>query len=277
MLRYFARKAAAPSLKPAPPPVNPVWPLPRRPGGPSDAEIRAQFAKHASWHYTYEFDGGLSFSSHYANLSSQPPGATRRHFQRFRHFMPYLLAAQNGSLKGKRILDMACNSGFWSIQCALLGAEVVGFDGRPELIEQSNLIKSIVGVRNVEFRVLDFWDLSPQSMGGTFDIVFNFGLLYHLPKPVEALQLTKSMARENILLDTAVYRTKKPVIRLEWEEPDDIRNATRSGVVARPSKASIEMMLKHIHVGEAFEIPLHTTDMPPQYIDGRRASWLIKV
>jgi len=62
----------------------------------------------------------------------------RRPLQRFRHFMPDLLASQGGSLKGRRILDIACNSGFWSLQCALLGAEVAGFDARPELIEQAN-------------------------------------------------------------------------------------------------------------------------------------------
>ena len=65
--------------------------------------------------------------------------------------MPYLMEAERGSLKGKRVLDIACNSGFWSVQCALLGAEVVGFDARPGLIEQANLIKRIVGVDQVEF------------------------------------------------------------------------------------------------------------------------------
>ena len=64
-------------------------------------------------------------------------------------------------------------TGFWSIQCALLGAEVIGFDARIDLINQANLIKSIVGIDNVEFKVLDFWDMSPQCLHGTFDVVLN--------------------------------------------------------------------------------------------------------
>jgi 23S rRNA G2069 N7-methylase RlmK/C1962 C5-methylase RlmI len=36
--------------------------------------------------------------------------------------MPYVVQSQGGALEGKRVLDIACNSGFWSIQCALLGA-----------------------------------------------------------------------------------------------------------------------------------------------------------
>ncbi|MDQ4146101.1 MAG: class I SAM-dependent methyltransferase [Pseudomonadota bacterium] len=197
--------------------------------------------------------------------------------QRFKHFMPYLIESQGGSLQGKRVLDIACNSGFWSIQCALLGAEVLGFDARDELIEQANFIRSIVGLTNVEFRVLDFWAMSPESLGGTFDVVLNLGILYHLPEPLEALILTKSMVREYILLDTSVYPSKDPVIHLKWEESTDIRTATNSGIVARPSKKSVELMLEHIGAAKWLEIPVRTVDMPDEYLRHRRASWLIKV
>lgn len=259
-----------------PPPINPIWPLPRRPGGPSNDAIREEFAKYDLWHYAYAFEGGLSLSACH-NDSDPLADAPERPLQRFRHFMPYLIGAQNGSLRGKRVLDIACNSGFWSIQCALLGAEVVGFDGRAELIEQADLLRAIVGVDKVEFRVLDFWDMSPQALGGTFDVVLNLGILYHLTDPLKALQLTKSMAREYILLDTSVYPSRESVIKLRWEEPADIRDATRSGIVASPSKSSIDLMLRHVGVAKWFEIPLRTTDMPRDYLDHRRASWLIKV
>jgi tRNA (mo5U34)-methyltransferase len=260
----------------APPPVNPIWPLPRREGGLSDDQIRGEFARYDLWHYAYVIEGGLSLSARH-NDPGPLANAPERPLQRFRHFMPYLLAAKNGSLRGTRILDMACNSGFWSLQCALLGAEVVGFDGRPELIEQANLMKSIVGVDNVQFKVLDFWEMSPQALGGTFDIVLNLGLLYHLTDPLKALQLTRAMARDYVLLDTNVYPSAEPVIKLRWEEPDDIRRAIAAGIVAYPSKGSIDLMLRHIGAAKWFEIPVRTTDMPRDYLEHRRASWLMKV
>jgi SAM-dependent methyltransferase len=191
--------------------------------------------------------------------------------------MPYLLQSQNGALRGKSVLDIACNSGFWSLQCALLGAEVVGFDGRAELIEQANLIRRIVGLSNVEFRVLDYWDMSPQTLGGTFDIVLNLGILYHLPKPLEALESTMRMSRDVVLLDTELWRAEEPVIWMRWEEPYDIRSATRPGMIAYPSKSGLDIMLKHIGAAEWREIPIRTTDMPADYLKQRRASWLIKV
>jgi SAM-dependent methyltransferase len=255
--------------------VNPVWPLPRATTGPSDNQIREEFAKYPAWHYAYEFVGGLSLPRRY-----EPDGTPydpQRQWQRFRHFMPYLLGAQQGSLKGKRVLDIACNSGFWSIQCALLGADVVGFDARTELVEQANLLKRIVGLSNIDFKLLDFWEMSPQSLGGTFDVVLNLGLLYHLSSPVEALRRTKSMSRDCILLDTQLLPWGNPVVKLQWEGSDAIQNANRSGIVAIPTKSSVELIMRDIGASDWFEIPIRTADMPQDYLDQSRASWLIKV
>jgi SAM-dependent methyltransferase len=260
-----------------PPPVAPVWPLPRRPGGPSDDEIRARFAEHKLWHYAYQFTGGLDFTARHADRSPLAD-SPERPLQRFRHFMPWLLDASGGTLAGKRVLDIACNSGFWSIQCALLGArEVVGFDAREELIEQANLIASIVGADNTQFRVLDFWDMRPETLGGSFDVVLNLGVLYHLPKTLEALELTKAIAREHVVLDTVVLPTPAPLIRVRWEEPADIRNAATAGVSMTPSRPSVELMLRHLNFTAWAEIPLRTADMPDDYLVGNRASWLIRV
>ncbi len=259
-----------------PPPADAVWPLPRRSDGLSSEDIQKKFGKFELWHYAYEFEGGLSFSTRH-NHPGANTDAPRRPLQRFRHFMPHLVESQGGSLKGKRVLDIACNSGFWSLQCALLGAEVVGFDARPELIEQANLLKSIIGLDNVDFRVLDFWDMSPEALDGTFDVVLNLGILYHLPDPLEVLKLTRAMAGKNILLDTGVHPSVDPVIKLAWEEPLDIRSASSAGMVAYPSKSGIDLMLRHLGVAEWFEVPIRTGDMPRDYLENKRASWLISI
>ena len=261
---------------PAPPPLEPVWPLPRDPKGPSDDEIRREFARHRLWHYAYAFEGGLSFPA----VHDHPYRDTNnpvRPLQAFRHFMPDLVRACGGTLKGKRVLDIACNSGFFSLQCALLGAEVVGFDARPELIEEANLLKRITGIANVEYRVLDFSEMTPETLGGTFDVVLNLGLLYHLPETLEALERTKAMARERILLDTAVHTSGEAAIYLNWEEPCDIRMAVTEGIVAAPTKAAVELMLKHLQCKSWFEIPIRSQDLPDIYLTRRRISWLIDV
>lgn len=258
-----------------PPGIEPIWPLPNR-GGISELEIRARFSRDELWHYAYEFEGGLSFPAHHRN-AGQPEEDPKRPLQRFRHFMPHLFASQQGSIKGKRILDIACNSGFWSIQCALMGAEVIGFDARQDLIDQANFIKSVTGANTASFRVLDFWRMSPEELGGKFDIVLNLGILYHLPKPIEALELTKVMAREVVLLDTVVKPTALSSVFLQWEEPFDIRCASAPGIVAIPSKSALDLMFKHLRFRNWREIPLRSDDMPPDYRQRIRASWLLEV
>lgn len=252
--------------------LDPIWPLPRSTGGLSDQEIRRQFAKFPLWHYGFEFDGGLSFVPHNLNPDYLTREA-RRPLQRFRHFMPYLIEALGGSLQGKRILDIACNSGFWSIQCALLGADVVGFDARPDLIEQAALIKTIVGTDRADFRVLRFEDMTPDTLG-RFDAVLNLGILYHLPDQLAALIATKAMAKSVIVIDTAVWRSEEAVVHYHWEEPVDIRDAATAGIVGHPSPPALELMLRHAGIPSVFRVPIGTLDMPQDYLTGHRATWL---
>lgn len=259
-----------------PPPLAPVWPLPRNGTAWSDQEIRDRFSRFSFWHYPFTFQGGLSFSARHS-YTTELADAPDRPLQRFAHFMPYLLAASGGSLKGKRILDIGCNSGFWSIQCALLGAEVVGFDARSELIDQADLVKEIVGADNANFRTLDFWDMNPETLGGKFDIVLNLGILYHLPNPLTALSATVAMSRRHVLLDTGILRSGIPLVRYKWEEPDDIRMAAEAGIIANPSPAAIDLFLLHCGARSWFRVPLRPgLNMSPDYLNGFRASWLIE-
>jgi 2-polyprenyl-3-methyl-5-hydroxy-6-metoxy-1,4-benzoquinol methylase len=258
---------------PIPLPLEPVWPLPRLSGGFTDDQIKDEFGKHKWWYYSYEFEGGLSFPVCHTKSGSLP----KTPLQRFKHFMPYLVQSCNGSLRGKRILDISCNSGFWSIQCALLGAEVVGFDARPELIAQANMIKAVVGIDNVQFKVMDFWQMTPQSLHGMFDAVLNMGVLSHLSDPFEVLLRTKTMSKKCILLDSGVFPSENPFIRLKWEVPVGIATAKDPGVISYPTKRSIDFLLRHLGVAEWFEIPVRNKDIPRSYCENRRATWLIQV
>lgn len=104
---------------PEPPPVSPVWPLPRNGEPWNDGAIRAAFARHPYWHYAYEFQGGPSLRTSHRNpgLDTDDP---RRPLQRFRHFMPYLVQSQGGTLKGKRVLTSRAipGSGRSSVLCS---------------------------------------------------------------------------------------------------------------------------------------------------------------
>lgn len=116
--------------------------------------------------------------------------------------------------------------------------------------------------------------MSSRSLDGSFDVVLNLGILYHLPNPLEALELTKSLAKSVILLDTGIAPTNQAILRLRWEEPDDIRRASKAGIVAHSSRSAIELMLRHIGVAEWYEIPIRDAgDMPTTSLIRRMRSY----
>jgi tRNA (mo5U34)-methyltransferase len=265
---------------PAPPMVDPVWPLPRR-NGLTDAEIRDGWSAFDQWHYAYAFDGGLSFpvrrgEGSRTKLADQPD----RPLLRFRHFMPWLVAACGGSLKGKRVLDMAGNSGFWSIQCALLGAaEVVHFDGQQRMIEEAQFLKRTIGLENLTIwpEPLDVMDATPALLGGQFDIVLNLGLLYHVSDNLGLLERTKALSRDIILLDTSTHPVDDKDCRIRIEMPVDSRTAPKPTVVFKPSQAAVKEMLEYLRFREFTKILPHNRDVPPDFLNGQRACWLIRV
>src|SRR5439155_26688439 len=112
---------------------------------------------------------------------------------------------------------------------------------------------------------MDFWEMSSQSFGGTFDIVLNLGILYHLTNPLEALRLTISMARKYVVLDTEVYPSRQPVLKLVWEESTDFRTATSSRIVTNTRKRSIDLLFRHIGPHRWLLIPLSNTYIPLDY------------
>jgi SAM-dependent methyltransferase len=107
-------------------------------------------------------------------------------------------------LKGKRVLDIGCRDGLFSLEAERLGAaEVVGVDndvstGWTEVVLP--YLKSAVRMHG-----MNLYDLTPQTFG-KFDVIVFAGVLYHLRYPVHALRLIKNLLNDGgtLLLETAI-------------------------------------------------------------------------
>ena len=244
--------------------VCPTWPLPNVDKLSQEA-IQQRFSKWKDWHYDFVFEG-----------ADDPESRNKRALWRFNHFFPALVESLGGSLEGKTVLDLGSNSGFWSIQAALLGANVIGVEGRLEQVEQARLVASLAGVDNVEFIHGDYWDLHETLKGKKFDAVLNLGILYHLPDPYHALAHLMPLIGAVTVIDTTVINTEEPTIKINWEEPDQIQQATRSGIVAIPSPSVIELMLKDLKFSKFTRLPVdvESSSCPPDFKDGWRVTWI---
>lgn len=83
-----------------------------------------------------------------------------------------------------RVADLGCGTGSLSLLLAKSGADVVGIDLSPAMIEQAERKARTAGVA-VEFHVGDASD--PDLPDGSFDVVLCRHLLWTLADPVSAL------------------------------------------------------------------------------------------
>lgn len=90
-------------------------------------------------------------------------------------------------LNGKRVLDMGCNEGFFSMEMASLGADVNGIDIDEKRISKANFIKKVLAPDlPLTFSVQDVY--SPQfSSQNRFDFCLCLGFIHRVPDPYRAL------------------------------------------------------------------------------------------
>jgi SAM-dependent methyltransferase len=156
--------------------------------------------------------------------------------------------------EGKVVLDVGCGVGHLAQFFVNRGCKVVCIDGREQNIASLRLRYSglVAHVANIE--------TEPLSQFGMFDIVFCYGLLYHLENPVSALRNMASVCQEFLLLETMVCDHILPVLRLE-DESAAFNQALR-GLGSRPSPSYVVLALNR--VGFPF---VYAPKEPPEYED----------
>lgn len=108
-------------------------------------------------------------------------------------------------LAGRSVLDIGAYNGFFTIEAKRRGAaRVVAMDrwGLPDSPERTafDLAVKATGV-DVECIKGDVYDLTPDA-AGRFDLVFFFGVLYHLKYPLLALERIAGVTDGTLLLET---------------------------------------------------------------------------
>ena len=169
----------------------------------SEAEMRAGLVELAPFHHAIDLPFGLS--TYDGSLRSRDRQSMGRINSFSTHVWPRLLARFGGTLQGKRVIDVACNCGGFSILASDAGAsEVFGFDSEDHYIRQAKFIQNSRDQRNIRFEVEQLENVDVQRYG-RFDIAFFCGILYHLEDPIGGLRKIASLA-DTIVVDTHLMR-----------------------------------------------------------------------
>jgi FkbM family methyltransferase len=163
------------------------------------------------------------------------------------------------AIDGKTVLDVGCGVGHLAQFFAKRNCAVVCVDAREENIASLRSrypsLAAHAHVMNVES--------DPLDRLGRFDIVFCYGLLYHLENPLAALRNMASVCQDLLLLETVVTDHPEPLLRLV-DEPSETVNQAVATLAVRPSPAFVAMALNR--VGFPF---VYGTGTRPQHPDFR--------
>jgi len=163
------------------------------------------------------------------------------------------LASLGLELIRKRVLEVGAGIGLHTPFFLERECEVVVTDGNPENVSE-------IRRRHPSLRV-DLVDLErDESLHrlGEFDLVYCYGLLYHLAHPERAIARLAEVCRGQILLETCVsLGSYSEVIFLRDFQSN---NQAVSGIGCRPTRLWMKEMLEH-YVGHVY-LPRSQPDHP---------------
>ncbi len=162
------------------------------------------------------------------------------------------LAALDLPLAGRSVIDVGCGIGRLSEFFVERGCDVLCVDGRAENIEQLR--------RLYPERRAAVVDVTTDQLleHGSFDVVFCYGLLYHLTDPLAFLRSAASICRELMIVETCITDSDQRVAFLV-DDPDDPTMALNR-VASRPSPAYVATGLRLAgfeHVYSPASLPRH--------------------
>ncbi|MBP9143217.1 MAG: methyltransferase domain-containing protein [Thermoanaerobaculia bacterium] len=99
-----------------------------------------------------------------------------------------------GDAHGLRVLDLGCSDGFFSFEMEKRGAQVVAADFVAETATGFAVARELLGSR-VEYWTENVYNLDPKRHG-KFDVILFLGVLYHLRKPLAALDAIRGVLNE---------------------------------------------------------------------------------
>lgn len=140
--------------------------------------------------------------------------------------------------KGKRVLEVACGRGTFGKEFKKLGAEVVFTDARQLFVD--DLVEN-----GYTAQMMD--QDKPWTVGGPFDLVIHFGVLYHLDDWKQDLRCAIETA-PLVLLETEASNVDDPTYERKIKEDSNHYDQAFNANATRFSDTHVEAVLTELGV-----------------------------
>jgi SAM-dependent methyltransferase len=170
-----------------------------------------------------------------------------------------LVQQLRGILPLATAVDIGCGVGYFSSVLDSTGLKVLGLDAR-----EQNVLEARRRYPHIQFEVMNVEDPCVLEFGH-FDLVFCFGLLYHLENPFQAVRNMSSMTTQVALLEGVCYPSAESLMVLVDE--DDLDDQGINHIAFYPSEISLIKMLLRSGYTSCFlprTMPDHSFYHPPK-------------
>lgn len=232
-------------------------------------EIRRRIASFPTWHYQLDLKGNLT--------PIHKEDRVNRHRQRKEYFFDPLVDMFGGSLAGKRVLDLGCNAGFWSLCAAEAGCDyVLGLDGRQMHVDQANFVFEVNEIEDerYDFVAANLFDVDLRAFG-TFDVVLCLGLMYHISKPVDLMEKIAQVNSDVLLIDTTLSMVPGSYLEIKHDRLEKVRHAVDYELVMHPTWEAVHDLVRQFgYSSVALEPRFANYEGAYDYRNGRRRAFL---
>lgn len=187
-----------------------------------------------AWNHAFELPHGVW---------TAPPKQTSRgknlvKWERIRGYLEQI------DLTGKRVLDVGCNDGFFSVQMTRAGAkEVVAIDISEHRINKARFVLDVLGIDNARVERLDIYDDRLKDLR-RFDFMLCLGFLHRVPDLYGAVEVLTGIS-DMILFEWKAYRRGNPELPLlEFDGRMSVPEDPYSRGFFRPSIGAMKAMLR---------------------------------
>jgi SAM-dependent methyltransferase len=162
-------------------------------------------------------------------------------------------------INGRAVLEVGAGVGHLTGFFIERGCSVVVTEARAENATELRRRLPLVDVREADV------EESLQHLG-RFDVVFCYGVLYHLESPLRAVRNLADVCDDLLLIETMVCDSRAAVLRVE-DETTSVNQALR-GLAHRPSPSYLAIALNRVGFNHVY-----IATNPPHHPDFR-FSWL---
>lgn len=242
--------------------------------------LQEELSRSPAWMYDWSLPG----------LGGSGAGAHRMriHQTRLELLAPFVRPVIDAAGSGARVLDLACNEGWFAHRMLEWGAaEVVGVDLRAVNVRRARLVRDHLGIAAERLRFLQADVHALPDDLGSFDVVLALGLVYHLENPVGAVRVARALTRGVCVVESQLTNQDGPIwagngtagqpfARAEsfaaWHEDDDENPvASVGGALSLIPNAAALLAMGRVAGFREVELVAAEPGHEPQYVAGERA------